>query len=996
MIVNSALENILTNATDFAVVVEFYSADAAPPFDPNDALLRFSSVAGLSFFGAEYTELVKNFGRIKRTINAELNTAQVELSNLDRTASDYEFNSGFEALIKVVRLISRNASDTLEKSLVLFAGRCERPTGGTRESVSIDANQIFGAIDAEIPRRKFSPDDPNGLPPQDPNFEGFRFIPQYGTIAYSSRERRGGLLGLFGFKHNVTRHAEASSHSDIDAERYLPVAFGRVQVYGMHLAYVDLGTTIRFTTAFLEGKIEDYVNWRTDDTRFSIYGTVHKRFGYAAGDGPSPYEQVPVPGATPDWVGNGYYARTALIFSQVLGTNVQDVDAAPGVIVVALATLVTVPDGGGDWAADNVWSDNPAAHARFLITSDDYGKLSSAWLNDESFFNSHQYNDQIIFDSSGSDLLFVPDTTNFAAGDKDKGRYFLSTGHLSTNYFKMLAGGKTAAETFLLTSLVEPYSSAIPIEPPDRVPTDPGGTAANNLTFFLRRRYTCNVVVSEQTKVTDFVHNSIFTTCRGFLSQDEQGRLKLNNKKPVDWCLAVDAITTAVISVDDVSPFIVDQSGFLLIDPHTANAEIRQISAAVYSSATPGLSGSANLSITGFSGGDGASVPQTASVEVGSIAAGDISTITFDEAEFSFTAGSSDDSVTVAGFLYGAINAHPVLRRRYRAAWTPGDKNVAVTLLAGTITLTEAAEKTHGAPESEPVSGPTLADSSGALAAGDYKVCYSFANSRGETLPGPLDSITIGANKKIDVSSVSPPPGCTVRWYCSPAADSLRLRLVKENDGSAFSITALPKLSDPGMPEFNRTGAEVMRVAAVFSDRSDTSASATRANVLKATFKWNNGTKKTAIKNQINLKFRDSTQDFRLIELIERDDEHIAKIKKVNKLEINGQGIDNYHQAKRIATGLLAENLDANFLYEWSSDRAALLVEEGDVVALADHGSGILNFPVRVETIEFDPNKGLVRAGFTARKYSTTLYDDSVAERTIPVIVETTQGVDYV
>ncbi|MDQ3180108.1 MAG: hypothetical protein M3Q33_06270, partial [Acidobacteriota bacterium] len=37
----------------------------------------------------------------------------------------------------------------------------------------------------------------------------------------------------------------------------------------------------------------------------------------------------------------------------------------------------------------------------------------------------------------------------------------------------------------------------------------------------------------------------------------------------------------------------------------------------------------------------------------------------------------------------------------------------------------------------------------------------------------------------------------------------------------------------------------------------------------------------------------------------------------------------------------------------------------------------------------FNLEGGFPKATFTARKYSTTLYDDSVAERQIPVIVET-------
>lgn len=178
-----------------------------------------------------------------------------------------------------------------------------------------------------------------------------------------------------------------------------------------------------------------------------------------------------------------------------------------------------------------------------------------------------------------------------------------------------------------------------------------------------------------------------------------------------------------------------------------------------------------------------------------------------------------------------------------------------------------------------------------------------------------------------------------------------------------------------------------MRVEAAFSDRAQTRTTLTASNVLKATYKWKLGARESAI-NRIDLKFRDASQDFRLVELRLRDDDHIDKIKKINNKEINGQSIDNYNQAYRIAAGMLTEARDADFFYEWSSDKTAVLLEEGDVVAITDDGAQVYNVPVRIESIEFDVEKGAVTCKFTARLYATSLYDDSVADRTIPIIVE--------
>jgi hypothetical protein len=116
---------------------------------------------------------------------------------------------------------------------------------------------------------------------------------------------------------------------------------------------------------------------------------------------------------------------------------------------------------------------------------------------------------------------------------------------------------------------------------------------------------------------------------------------------------------------------------------------------------------------------------------------------------------------------------------------------------------------------------------------------------------------------------------------------------------------------------------------------------------------------------------------------------NIAKVKEKRTEKINGQAIDNYFQAKRITSGILAESLDADFFYSWESTRGALLQEEGDVVVITDEGSGAVNLPVWIEELEVSAtNSGLPRVQFTAHKYYSALYDDSINEVVVPIISE--------
>ncbi len=244
------------------------------------------------------------------------------------------------------------------------------------------------------------------------------------------------------------------------------------------------------------------------------------------------------------------------------------------------------------------------------------------------------------------------------------------------------------------------------------------------------------------------------------------------------------------------------------------------------------------------------------------------------------------------------------------------------------------------------------------------------------------------AGKAITMSAVTPPTGATVVWYMSVIQEQKKLRFQSVNTGASFIITAAPKLDDAVPPDVNRTAAEVMRICASFSDRRLARSELLRSNVLIGSFEWQLGDRKKSI-NRVDTKYRDASQDYRSVELRISDKAHIAKIHKVSNKEINGNGIDNYFQAYRIGAGELAVERDADFFYRWRAARKALLLEEGDVVAITDSGSGVVNFPVSVEEIQLDLGRAShPRVSFTGKKYSTTLYNDSGFHRSIPVVSE--------
>ncbi len=401
MIENAALETILTDANDISIVCEIYDADQTPAsdgFDPNDAIDCFAAIADVTFMGVAYKQLIKSFGQIKRTIGKETNTATVEFSNVSREISQFEFANGFEGLIMVIRLISRSGSTDQTDSQILFTGRCDKPKSGNRETLSVTASWILGGLEVPIPRRKFSKEDQEGRVSTDPEFEGFLFMPQYGQVSYSVRVKRGGILGLFGFKKTVQKTMAYSSHSDLDANRPVPEVWGRSQLLGQHIAYDDVGTKLRVRTAFCEGPILDIDNPRSLESTLPLevtnYVETHGLVGAANAVGPV-------------FVGPGNYSRTALLCAQINNSAIDVDDPAPDIAAVLFGRLMTIPDGSGDWVVDDEWTDDPAAQTRFVLTSTDYFKLDTNWIEDDDFYQCYSFNNERIIDRSLSDFVFI-------------------------------------------------------------------------------------------------------------------------------------------------------------------------------------------------------------------------------------------------------------------------------------------------------------------------------------------------------------------------------------------------------------------------------------------------------------------------------------------------------------------------------------------------------------------------------------------------------------
>lgn len=174
------------------------------------------------------------------------------------------------------------------------------------------------------------------------------------------------------------------------------------------------------------------------------------------------------------------------------------------------------------------------------------------------------------------------------------------------------------------------------------------------------------------------------------------------------------------------------------------------------------------------------------------------------------------------------------------------------------------------------------------------------------------------------------------------------------------------------------TTEKAVHIHAAFSDKAF--GLLTRSNIIKDSFKWPLGNRQSSY-NQFAITYTDAVQDFQQTELRENDYEHQAKLNKVNKLDISGACVDNYHQADRLVQAARYKYRDGDFFCQFQATGSALLLEEGDIIAV-NHANmiGRRNQLFRIEELRVTQDH---RVTITARLYADEQFPTAAQVRTI-------------
>lgn len=1018
-------------------LVELYASDYVPGtdgFDPADALETFASIE-ITWNGIAYRrELAAGGGRgdIVRNMGEKTNSVTFNFSNVSRYMAALAQSQVLEGLFCVIRCVSPDVEDD---SVVLFVGRCDKPSDIDKGSFTMSARQDFGNINQELPPRKFLAEDPEGRTPSDPLYEGFRLLSTSGSFVIPVTTPSTSFFGrLFGRTKTKNETRQYSSVDNTPFGSAVPMQFGLVQVELVNVYFIDEGYNLGGIWVIGEGRIDDAIVKVHNDY---LQQVAINHYGDLGGTGSN--------ADTDPRIGSPL-SRTAYTQRSMYGSPGDTVEEAPLVTAIVRGIRIPIPNSDGEYDS-SAWSNNGVNIARFVLTDPRMVNIDSGFMEDAVNYKTALHCDEPLIDYTSSQVIPIPNPDLPQAGEgfiRLRSSGILNPRGILYDYF---------GDDSIIPEFVDgPYEGFDPLDPPAVFVSQP----------LLRKRYTTNVPITDAIKAVDFLYKVVFPSFKGYLRVNKRGKYEIRSEQATDqsYLRASTAVGATSLTVQDVTPWKSGELlvGRLLLGFNQLTSEVRNITAAVYSAdgnsitLTAGDTGGivATASGANLSGGS-TTVQASGTVTISGIPGpGDTVTVTINGVSVVYTLTAEDTTGTVAALLTQWINATSRLKPYTRAFWDVGTPDVVtIKCLYGALTLNSALLKTHAGPIADPTAAPTVAASSGgSLPAGVWKLAYSNANSIGSTALTPLASVTVTADQKIDVSGLPAlPAGITARnFFLSDQAGSTNLKFsVQRTDAADFSITDFPEGTAAVPPSFNTTGEELMRVAMSFATNSQDvypawsvskpvllgethlpavlnghkyaptagttgateptwptaaggtvvdggvtwteagstvlqQAGLTRANIVKDSYKWPKGSTQSSV-NQSKGEYIDTTNDFAKTPIRVNDKVHQLQVKKIYPHEINLAAVDNLHQALRLLNADLAKHREGDWFNSLSTGPNGLLLEEGDVICASDDSGGLINVVTRIEELRIKPNHNVEIN--QARKYSTNMFSDDVGAQTI-------------
>lgn len=559
------------------------------------------------------------------------------------------------------------------------------------------------------------------------------------------------------------------------------------------------------------------------------------------------------------------------------------------------------------------WTDNPVDLAQWILTE------PSLMGNDidsiDTFLSAYAaaWNCGAVKDDSNAERCLLPNTETSKAGTDYK-RYN-STGLLSPDSFEstrtQIPAGVPAREC--------DYEFFDPATPP---------TSLDPLIVY-RKRFTCNIELSEVQKAVDVLYDKILPTFNGFLRWNIKGQTIIDSARPADWTTLRSASLEddTTILVQDVLPW-----KNILGSPYLLEGKVHLDRRISYQYDNAAIRNAA----TGFVAGDvGKFAIQKNNNTVWQLTA---TTPTWTQIT---TQVSEVRQVTLAQFS----SAGNSIMLAASASGGPSAVASGALLSGGSSSVQASATVT--------ITGSLTEDATITAEIDGIECVLTLLRGESSSTIGHRMACVINATPEVQ------------EYVEAHAVDNVVT--IKAKVGVLTLSSALEDAHD--------AETEVTRVMASFAGKALTYADTTRANILDGTFQWPDASRQSLV-NQIKTEYRESVRDFGKQPITVNDFNHQRKTRKTNTFEVDHSAIDNYNQSARLANGLLNKLRDGDQFFSWGSMGEALLLDEGDVVCVSDVSGPFRNQLVRIEEIGISNE---LKVTFTARKYSRIQLSDLVA-----------------
>lgn len=477
---------------DLIAVYEIYASDynSSGGFDPRNAERTFAHISYTLPFGpVVYKRQALERPSVEKTIKKQMNTVSIRFSNVDedesgsRYMAQYVLTNVVEGKKLAVRIISRsvataigNNASILSNSLVIFAGRCEKPDGFNRSVGTISAKQDFGTIEAVIPARRFEKICPLefkateclgtellseksatyqaaakcnfsfGQCSEYENtefFQGTRIVQITSSFVHKSNE--GFFKKILNILPGISRKKTTVNNSTHDGSPYgnaIPVILGRWYKELIPLQFQDIGTSINFKMAACRGKIHDFINVRNESPAFTDVLGLTKHLGEFGGEGSQTADTV-----FPD---QSFHSRLAYVTGFCNGSDIETEDPAPKITSV-IAGIVPDQmyfdvdrDGTGKLAAGTGGVAGPGSSSSAGTPAADFD-TAIADRNPVSYYKLEDAAGPTLTDSSG----------NGVDGLYDALATFLEDGPIETDATSFGVGGRVGKIDALVGSAMD-------------------------------------------------------------------------------------------------------------------------------------------------------------------------------------------------------------------------------------------------------------------------------------------------------------------------------------------------------------------------------------------------------------------------------------------------------------------------------------------------------------------------------------------------------------